>query len=367
MSTGRLLRGQSDCFVGRRRRIERYLICSMQGYFPVLVKTGPAALAVIYRTGGTHIAASATLAVATSADGGRSWSDPVEIRPRWEDSRNPAFGINAQGELIAVFWMACLNAYVDSANGPAWRGEGKTEDKTPSIFITSCPDNGKTWGAPRPYLSRLLKLASPYGRIISAPDGSLLMCLYGKPREPVAAVRDVSILVRSRDGGKTWGDETLVAAGYNETSFAFLPDGQILAAARSESGHVATLASADSGRTWTQPVQVTRCGELPADLTVLQSGKVLMTFGRRIRPMGCGALVSADNGRTWDTHREILLAGDGIRNGDLGYPSTVQLDDGTLVTALYYASGSETGMDGGGWGDISCQALHYREATLFES
>ena len=80
--------------------------------------------------------------------------------------------------------------------------------------------------------------------------------------------------------------------------------------------------------------------------------------------MGVGALLSCDGGKTWDTDHEVLLAGDGVRNGDLGYPSTVQLDDGSLVTAVYYASGSEQGADWGGWGDISCQAIQYREEDI---
>ena len=125
--------------------------------------------------------------------------------------------------------------------------------------------------------------------------------------------------------------------------------------------------SDDGGRRWSPPVQITRDGEHPADLTVLASGTIQLTFGRRIRPLGCGALLSRDGGRTWDTHHEVLLAGDGVRNQDLGYPSTVQLRDGTIVTALYYASGSETGADWGGWGDLSCQAIHYQERDIAAS
>jgi hypothetical protein len=124
------------------------------------------------------------------------------------------------------------------------------------------------------------------------------------------------------------------------------------------------LYSDDAGRAWSKPAQLTRNGEHPADLTVLASGAVLLTFGRRIRPMGCGALFSTDGGETWDTEHEVLLAGDGVRNGDLGYPSTVQLADRTIVTALYYASGSEGGIDSGGWGDIACQAIRYREEDV---
>ena len=66
------LMGESDLFVGRRRRLKRYLVCSLQGYFPVLVKTGPNALAIVFRTGGPHVGISATLAVSTSSDGGMS-------------------------------------------------------------------------------------------------------------------------------------------------------------------------------------------------------------------------------------------------------------------------------------------------------
>lgn len=364
MSTGRFLRAESDCFVGRRGRLERFLICSTQGYFPVLVRTGKQALAVIFRTGGTHVSASATLAVASSSDGGRCWSDPVEVTPRWEDSRNPAFGVNAAGDLIAAYWKACLDCYVDGPNGPQWDGNRKTEGEVAALFVRRSADGGRSWSSEWPYRSELLKLPSPFGRIIAAPDGTLLMGVYGTPRQKREGANDISILLRSRDGGKTWGDESLVATGHNEIAYAFLANGRLLAAARSETGHVATLFSDDQGRSWSTPVQVTRDGEHPADLTVLANGAVQMTFGRRIRPMGCGVLFSADGGRTWDTAHEVLLAGDGVRNGDLGYPSTVQLADGSIVTAIYFASGSETSSDWGNWGDISCQAIRYREESI---
>ena len=368
MSTGKFLRAESDCIVGKRSRLERFLICSTQGYFPVLARTGRQSLAVIFRTGGTHVSASATLAVSTSKDGGKCWSDPVEITPRWEDSRNPAFGVNAKGDLIAAYWKACMDCYVNEPNGLQWKGL-KAKGKVPTMFVRRSADNGRTWSKEWAYKSELLTLPSPYGRIIAAPDGTLLMSVYGTPRKKRKGVRDICILLRSRDGGKTWGDESLVAVAHNETSYTFLPGGRLLAAARSESGGVATMFSDDVGRTWSKPVPVTRKGEPngehPADLTVLASGAVQLTFGRRIRPMGCGVLFSADGGATWDTAHEVLLAGDGIRNLDLGYPSTVQLADGAIVTALYYASGSETSADFPvGWGDISCQAIRYREECI---
>ena len=54
---------------------------------------------------------------------------------------------------------------------------------------------------------------------------------------------------------------------------------------------------------------------------------------------------------------------DGIGN-DVGYPSTVQLDDDTLVTALYFARGSAASEPADGWCETSCQALRYPEALV---
>jgi hypothetical protein len=62
--------------------------------------------------------------------------------------------------------------------------------------------------------------------------------------------------------------------------------------------------------------------------------------------------------------REALLAGDGISNTDLGYPSTVQLDDGHIVTLLCFASGSQMSHQPTSWGDVSCQAIRYRGSEL---
>jgi hypothetical protein len=56
------------------------------------------------------------------------------------------------------------------------------------------------------------------------------MAIYGSPREPIEGIGNISVLARSTDGGQTWGDETLTAQGYNETSYALLPNGDLLAA-----------------------------------------------------------------------------------------------------------------------------------------
>lgn len=57
-----------------------------------------------------------------------------------------------------------------------------------------------------------------------------------------------------------------------------------------------------------------------------------MTYGYRRKPYGNQARISSDNGQTWS--EPMTISADGL-GGDLGYPSTVELDDGTLLTVWY--------------------------------
>jgi len=237
-------------------------------------------------------------------------------------------------------------------------------DSAPDLFAVASVDRGRTWSPPRAQHTTLLAWASPYGRIIAAPDGSLVMAAYGMPRDAEETGRFDAVVMRSHDAGATWADESLVAAGGSELALCFAAPDQLIGALRRAEGDTAIVHSRDAGRTWSAPAAVTRIAEHPADLCRLRgSGRILLTFGRRRRPLGLGALTSSDGGTTWDTDHEVLLAGDGIGH-DVGYPSTVQLDDGALVTAAYFAHGSAASEASDGWGDTSCQALHYREALV---
>ena len=60
---------------------------------------------------------------------------------------------------------------------------------------------------------------------------------------------------------------------------------------------------------------------------------MLLTFGERNAPRGAHAMISAD-GRAWDQSRQIVLADD-APNTDCGYPSSVEVGAGKIVT-LYY-------------------------------
>lgn len=91
--------------------------------------------------------------------------------------------------------------------------------------------------------------------------------------------------------------------------------------------------SEDGGYTFTQPVPLlTEHGGSPAHLLSLSDGTLLSVYGYREAPYGIRAMFSKDGGRTWDTDNVLY---DGGQSGDLGYPATVQLRGGSLLTLWY--------------------------------
>ena len=106
--------------------------------------------------------------------------------------------------------------------------------------------------------------------------------------------------------------------------------------------------SADGGRTWTQMTPTLIQG-YPPHLIRLKDGKLLTVYGRRMPAYGEYACLSDDQGRTWDVANEIKLAGH--YNGDLGYPASVALPNGDILTVYYQAEkeGEKTCLMGTCW------------------
>ena len=93
--------------------------------------------------------------------------------------------------------------------------------------------------------------------------------------------------------------------------------------------------SIDGGKTWSVPHTIGVWG-IPSHLLRLKDDRLLMSYGYRRAPYGNQARISSDNGQTWS--EPMTLSSDGT-TGDLGYPSTVECDDGMLVTVWYEVLG----------------------------
>ncbi len=115
-----------------------------------------------------------------------------------------------------------------------------------------------------------------------------------------------------------------------------LPDGKLICHIRGEGKSLFTIfqsVSTDGGKTWSTPVQLLEdTGGAPPHLIYLDSGIIVSTYGRRKLPYGIMAMISCDGGETWEKDIRIY---ENTVSDDLGYPSTIELNDGTLLTVFY--------------------------------
>jgi Neuraminidase (sialidase) len=274
--------------------------------------------------------------------------------------------VAADGTLLASYIEA--DRYVEGQNSMSI-GRGET---TP-IYLSRSSDGGVTWspgklvhevgqeqwsGAQDTGPDAAHQYASPFGKMVTLPDGTILMP-YGLDQleEPN---KSACFLVRSHDNGRTWTELVTIAEGHDEPSLCHLGDGHVIAMLRSKG--LWQCDSHDSGYTWTEPHQVTGDMEFPGDVLQLRDGRLLLTYGRRVPPYGIQGMVSNDEGRTWDTDHRLLLVGDSGTT-DCGYPSSVQRDDGAIVT-VYYAWDTLAEHYGIGETGVHGAALIYRPEDL---
>jgi Neuraminidase (sialidase) len=199
------------------------------------------------------------------------------------------------------------------------------------VWMLRSSDGGAAWS--EPYDCRV---DSPHGPI-QLSDGRLLYAGKDLWRPPCRTG-----VCESADDGRTWrwladlpvrqGDSR---DNYHELHAVETADGRLVLQIRThnKANGMETLQSesSDGGKTWSVPHAIGVWG-FPSHLLRLKDGRLLMTYGHRRRPLGNQARLSEDGGRTWS--EAMVVSGDGT-SSDLGYPSTAQLGDASLLTVWY--------------------------------
>jgi sialidase-1 len=281
-----------------------------------------------------------------SGDQGKTWSWPQTILDGPIDDRDAGVLETVQGTiLITTFSSLAYEPILAKAEtSAAWPPErlakwlaahqrvSASERQTAlGVWMVRSTDGGLTFSRPYDAL-----LSSPHGPIQLA-DGRLLYA--GKDLWRKGARVGVC---ESTDDGLTWqmlaaipvrpGDD---AENYHELHAVEASDGTLIVQIRSHnktnSRETLQCESTDGGKTWSVPHTIGVWG-LPSHLLRLRDKRLLMTYGYRRKPFGNQARISEDHGRSWS--EPISISEDGI-NGDLGYPSTVQFQDETLLTVWY--------------------------------
>ena len=146
------------------------------------------------------------------------------------------------------------------------------------------------------------------------------------------------VVLRSADDGDNWDElaeipNPLPGTRFCEPHALGLPDGRILCQLRLEGEEYFSVwqsESADGGRTWSPAARI--AAGSPPHLLLHSSGMLVSSYGCRRDGCGQRVMLSSDGGRSWET--DYILRDDGP-TGDLGYPSTVELSDGSLFTVYY--------------------------------
>ncbi|MCE5250386.1 glycoside hydrolase [bacterium] len=265
-----------------------------------------------------------------SSDGGRTWKyvgTPAPNDPG-TNRMNLAAGLGNDGSLVVLV--------------SGWGGKDFREYILP-VAVCRSGDGGKTWDRNGSFtLPEGETCLIPFGDIVRLGGKTLAATAYGylnRQSKPV-------YLLYSYDDGRTWGDAVPMGRfgngpgewnDFNETAVLRIRPDRWLAAPRTNRvGDLQLIVSADEGRTWSIPEALkggglTRRSEHPAHLLRLNDGRILLTYGVRWGVHGTCARVSDDEGKTWGEPMMIVYYG----GGDGGYPASVQLGDGTIVTAYY--------------------------------
>lgn len=242
---------------------------------------------------------------------------------------NVAAGLARNGDLLV------LASGWSNQQQPGQPKKDPFRDAILKAWVCRSTDGGQTWQVSKEFPHNPIKGMTeliPFGDIVAAADGSLRASCYAA-KFPERTHK--TWMLRSDDDGQTWSVMSVVSETSNETFLLPLGDKKWLAAARFR--EVELFRSEDDGQTWTKQGPVTRRNEINGHLLRLKDGRLLLTYGNRIKDeFGVLARWSSDEGVTWGNPVRLARS----LNSDCGYPSSVELPSGQIITA-YYSKAAE--------------------------
>lgn len=304
-----------------------------------------------------HVCPMGQVRAMTSRDDGATWTYPRVLLDSPIDDRDAGAMVTAKGTLIVTTFTSL--AYEEHLN----KSITMAEQTSKGWAMKPMPaDRMARWKSARDRLTEAERKAELGCWVLRSTDGGLnfsprINSIVNSPHGPTQ-LKDGRLLyvgkelwtqerrigaAESTDDGLTWrwlseiparpGDDAKV--GYHELHAVETDDGRIIAQIRNhnkaDANETLQSESTDGGRTWSLPRAIGVWG-LPSHLLKLRDGRLLMTYGHRRAPLGNQVRISADQGRTWSA--PAVVSGDGA-SPDLGYPSTVECADGTLLTVWY--------------------------------
>ncbi len=295
----------------------------------------------------SHVCPFGKAVMSVSCDDGDRFSEPAVIVDTVLDDRDAGLcPFGESGLLITSVanspaWQKTIhhahlspeeNAYADAYYHTL--GEAANATQGASFFRIS-RDNGVTFG---PVLS--CRITSPHGPL-ERQDGRILWVGRANKDFGNSPDRIEAHLVDTETG--TTACIGAIDDIYDESGKKLIscepytvqtPGGRLICHIRTEPNFSTYQSvSDDGGATWSVPrALVGPRGGAASHLLYHSSGVLIAAYTHREQPYGIKLMLSVDNGESWET--EHWLYTNSISN-DLGYPSTVELTDGSLLTVFY--------------------------------
>ncbi len=301
-----------------------------------------------------HICPFGKTVIAYSEDNGRTYTPPAPVIDTCLDDRDGGIGVFGKSGVIVTSFNNTVEEQKNYLSYEAYHTGGKKFDdykkgyfgvvdrekeaeQLGSVFKIS-NDHGVTFG-------KLKKspISSPHGPI-ELKNGTVLWV--GRTFAQEGENDRICAYSIEPDGSMAYiGAIPKIEDPIDESKFAMScePDtvqtdsGALICHIRVHFGKVMTLyqsKSYDLGKTWSTPVRIIdEDAGGPAQLLKLKSGMLACSYGERSEPFGIKVMFSSDEGETW-TNTTRIYNNNGI-SSDIGYPCTVELDNGELLTVFY--------------------------------
>ena len=314
-----------------------------------------------------HVCPFGRNVVLSSSDTGRTWTTPTVANDSPLDDRDTGI-LSLGGDKLLISWFSTdtrrasvYGTYPQSDDDEYVRryaaGFARMTDQNAARWTGSwvrlSKDGGESWQRPI-----RVQVTAPHGPI-RRRSGDLLYL--GKEFVTDTAGHSQGVgqirAFTSADDGTTWQSlgavplyRGTVAGHHHEPHVIELPGGELLGLIRFQNHgndprvedlglvHFSLMqtVSTDGGRTWT-PAQPLDFHGSPPHLLLHSSGAVVCVYGYRLAPYGQRAMISRDGGENWAY--DYILRDDG-HDSDLGYPASVELGDGSILTIYYQKAGS---------------------------
>ncbi|MCQ2437435.1 MAG: glycoside hydrolase [Clostridia bacterium] len=315
----------------------------------------------------THVDPLAKDVFITSPDGGKTFDNVLHtiVDDEMMSDQDPCVNVLSDGRIIVTYfrWALCpIGEGCDKWGEANFKSFGRSlwnkyDCYTDGAAYSISDDNGKTWKHyPALHMEGMPASGGVRGNIVELPSGELLLPIYGSLHVGELARAG---LLHSTDRGETWSHLSDMAfdpthtKNFLEPGLYYTPKGKLVGLFRTQTDyrlpgvefddtylnlHIAV--SHDDGRTF-EPVKEIEglWGSSPFHALRLKDDRVLLTYGYRREPYGIRARICDPELEHIEDAEEIILRDDGL-NGDLGYPNSILLEDGTALVS-YYISGKD--------------------------